>query len=98
MIRTFLITNIPQLGISIPAVTMRRFWTMLAHYHGQTWNAAEIGRSMGLLDKTVRSYLDILTGTFMIRQLQPWFENLAKRQVKSPKIYIRDTGVIAQPS
>ena len=73
---------------------MRRFWTMLAHYYGQTWNAAEIGRSMGLSDKTVRSYLDILTGTFMIRQLQPWFENLAKRQVKSPKIYIRDTGLL----
>jgi uncharacterized protein len=93
-IRTFLERDIPQLGINIPAVTMRRFWTMLAHYHGQTWNAAEIGRSMGLSDKTVRSYLDILTGTFMIRQLQPWFENLGKRQVKSPKIYIRDTGLL----
>jgi predicted AAA+ superfamily ATPase len=92
-IRTFLERDIPQLGINIPAVTMRRFWTMLAHYHGQTWNAAEIGRSMGLSDKTVRSYLDILTGTFMIRQLQPWFENLGKRQVKSPKIYFRDTGL-----
>lgn len=93
-IRTFLERDIPQLGISIPSVTMRRFWTMLAHYHGQTWNAAEIGRSMGLSDKTVRSYLDILTGTFMIRQLQPWFENLGKRQVKSPKIYFRDTGLL----
>ena len=93
-IRTFLERDIPQLGINIPAVTMRRFWTMLAHYHGQTWNAAEIGRSMGLSDKTVRSYLDILTGTFMIRQLQPWFENLGKRQVKSPKIYFRDTGLL----
>jgi uncharacterized protein len=92
-IRTFLERDIPQLGINIPAITMRRFWTMLAHYHGQTWNAAEIGRSMGLSDKTVRSYLDILTGTFMIRQLQPWFENLGKRQVKSPKIYFRDTGL-----
>jgi len=92
-IRTFLERDIPQLGINIPAVTMRRFWTMLAHYHGQTWNAAEIGRSMGLSDKTVRSYLDILTGTFMIHQLQPWFENLGKRQVKSPKIYFRDTGL-----
>lgn len=93
-IRTFLERDIPQLGINIPAVTMRRFWTMLAHYHGQTWNAAEISRSMGLSDKTVRSYLDILTGTFMIRQLQPWFENLGKRQVKSPKIYFRDTGLL----
>jgi predicted AAA+ superfamily ATPase len=93
-IRTFLERDIPQLGINIPAVTMRRFWTMLAHYHGQTWNAAEIGRSMGLSDKTVRSYLDILTGTFMIRQLQPWYENLGKRQVKSPKIYFRDTGLL----
>jgi uncharacterized protein len=93
-IRTFLERDIPQLGINIPAVAMRRFWTMLAHYHGQTWNAAEIARSMGLSDKTVRSYLDILTGTFMIRQLQPWFENLGKRQVKSPKIYFRDTGLL----
>jgi uncharacterized protein len=92
-IRTFLERDIPQLGINLPAITMRRFWTMLGHYHGQTWNAAEIGRSMGLSDKTVRSYLDILTGTFMIRQLQPWFENLGKRQVKSPKIYFRDTGL-----
>lgn len=93
-IRTFLERDIPQLGINIPAATMRRFWTMLAHYHGQTWNAAELGRSMGLSDKTVRSYLDILSGTFMIRQLQPWFENLGKRQVKSPKIYFRDTGLL----
>ena len=93
-IRTFLERDIPQLGINIPAVAMRRFWTMLAHYHGQTWNAAEMSRSMGLSDKTVRSYLDILTGTFMIRQLQPWFENLGKRQVKSPKIYLRDTGLL----
>ncbi len=92
-IRTFLERDIPQLGINIPAVTIRRFWTMLAHYHGQTWNAVEIGRSMGLSDKTVRSYLDILTGTFMIRQLQPWFTNAGKRQVKSPKIYFRDTGL-----
>jgi len=93
-IRTFLERDIPQLGINIPAVAMRRFWTMLAHYHGQTWNASELGRSMGLSDKTVRSYLDILTGTFMIRQLQPWFENLGKRQVKSPKVYLRDTGLL----
>jgi predicted AAA+ superfamily ATPase len=93
-IRTFLERDIPQLGINIPAVAMRRFWTMLAHYHGQTWNASELARSMGLSDKTVRSYLDILTGTFMVRQLQPWFENLGKRQVKSPKIYFRDSGLL----
>lgn len=93
-IRTFLERDIPQLGINIPSVAMRRFWTMLAHYHGQTWNASEVGRSMGLSDKTVRSYLDILTGTFMIRQMQPWFENLGRRQVKSPKIYFRDTGLL----
>lgn len=93
-IRTFLERDIPQLGINVPAITMRRFWTMLAHYHGQTWNASELGRSMGLSDKTVRSYLDILSGTFMVRQLQPWFENLGKRQVKSPKIYLRDSGLL----
>lgn len=93
-IRTFLERDIPQLGINIAPVAMRRFWTMLAHYHGQTWNAAELSRSMGLSDKTVRSYLDILSGTFMVRQLQPWHENLGKRQVKSPKIYFRDAGLL----
>lgn len=93
-IRTFLERDIPQLGITIPAAAMRRFWTMLAHYHGQTWNATEFGRSMGLSDKTVRSYLDILTGTFMVRQLQPWYENLGKRQVKAPKVYFRDSGML----
>lgn len=93
-IRTFLEQDIPQLGISIPAVAMRRFWTMLAHFHGQVWNATELGRSMGLSDKTVRAYLDILTGTYMVRQLQPWHENLGKRQVKSPKIYLRDSGIV----
>jgi predicted AAA+ superfamily ATPase len=93
-IQTFLTRDIPQLGISIPPATMRRFWTMLAHYHGQTWNASELGRSLDLSDKTVRSYLDILTGTFMIRQLQPWYENLGKRQVKAPKIYLRDSGLL----
>ena len=93
-IRTFLERDIPQLGITIPAAAMRRFWTMLAHYHGQTWNSSELARSMGLSDKTVRSYLDILTGTFMVRQLQPWHENLGKRQVKAPKIYLRDSGLL----
>ena len=93
-IRTFLERDIPQLGISIPAAAMRRFWTMLAHLHGQTWNASELGRSMGLTDKTVRSYLDILTGTYMVRQLQPWHENIGKRQVKAPKIFLRDSGLL----
>ena len=93
-LRTFLERDIPQLGIRIPAAAMRRFWTMLAHYHGQIWNASELARAMGLSDKTVRSYLDILTGTFMVRQLQPWYENIGKRQVKAPKIYLRDSGVL----
>lgn len=93
-IRTFLERDIPQLGITIPAAAMRRFWTMLAHLHGQTWNASELGRSMGLTDKTVRSYLDILTGTYMVRQLQPWHENIGKRQVKAPKIFLRDSGLL----
>jgi hypothetical protein len=93
-IRTFLERDVPRLGIGVPPVAMRRFWTMLAHYHGQTWNASELARSMGLSDKTVRAYLDILTGTFMVRQLQPWHENVGKRQVKSPKVYLRDTGLL----
>jgi predicted AAA+ superfamily ATPase len=93
-IRTFLERDIPQLGISIPAIAMRRFWTMLAHLHGQTWNAAELGRSMGLNDKTVRNYLDILSGTYMVRRFLPWHENLKKRQVKAPKIYLRDSGLL----
>ena len=93
-IRTFLERDIPQLGIRIPATAMRRFWTMLAHYHAQTWNASELGRAMGLSDKTVRGYLDILTGAFMVRQLQPWYENTSKRQVRAPKIYLQDSGLL----
>lgn len=93
-VRTFLERDIPQLGFRIPSPAMRRFWTMLAHYHGQIWNASELARSMGLSDKTIRGYLDILTGTYMVRQLQPWFENLGKRQVKAPKVYLRDTGLL----
>lgn len=93
-VRTFLERDIPQLGINIPAQAMRRFWMMLAHYHGQVWNASEFSRSLGVSDKTIRSYLDLLTGTFMIRQLQPWFENVSKRQVKTSKIYFRDTGLL----
>ena len=93
-IRTFLERDIPQLGIRIPATAMRRFWTMLAHYHAQTWNASELSRAMGVSDKTVRSYLDILTGAFMVRQLQPWYENTSKRQVRAPKVYLIDSGLL----
>ena len=93
-IQTFLQRDLPQLGITLAAPALRRFWTMLAHYHGQTWNASALGRSMGVSDKTVRAWLDILTGTFMVRQLTPWFANVAKRQVKSPKVYLRDSGLL----
>jgi predicted AAA+ superfamily ATPase len=93
-IRSFLERDIPQLGITIPAETLRRFWTMIAHYHGQTWNGAEFARSLGASEPTARRYLDILAGAYMVRVLPPWFENLGKRQVKAPKIYIRDTGLL----
>lgn len=93
-IRSFLERDIPQLGIRIPAVTMRRFWTMLAHLHGQLWNAAELARALGSKEDTARRYLDILTGAFMIRQLPAWLENIGKRLVKAPKVYFRDTGVL----
>jgi predicted AAA+ superfamily ATPase len=92
-IQTFLERDLPGFGFRISPQTFLRFWRMLAHYHGQVWNASEIGAAMNLDHKTVRSYLDILTGLFMIRQLQPWHENLGKRQVKSPKIYFRDSGI-----
>jgi hypothetical protein len=92
-IRTFLERDIPQLGITIAAETLRRFWTMVAHYHGQVWNAAEFARSLGAAENTARRYLDILAGAYMIRVLPPWFENLKKRQVKAPKLYIRDSGL-----
>jgi predicted AAA+ superfamily ATPase len=93
-IRTFLERDIPQLGITVPAETLRRFWTMVAHYHGEVWNAAQFGRSLAASEKTARHYLDILAGAFMVRVLPPWFENLRKRQVKAPKIYLRDTGIL----
>ena len=93
-IRTFLERDIPQLGISIPAETLLRFWTMLAHYHGQIWNAAEFGRSLGTSQVTARKYLDLLSGAYVVRQLQPWHANIKKRQVKSPKVYIRDSGLL----
>ena len=92
-IKTFLEQDIPNLGIRIPAQNLRRFWMMLAHSHGQIFNASEIGNSLDLSHNTVKRYLDILTGTFMMRQLQPWHENIAKRQVKSTKVYFRDSGI-----
>jgi predicted AAA+ superfamily ATPase len=93
-LQTFLERDLPQLGVQIPAAAMRRFWSMLAHYHGQIWNAAELARALGVNESTVRRYLDLLTGVFMVRQLPPWHENLGKRQVKSPKIYLRDSGLL----
>ena len=92
-IRTFLTRDIPQLGITIPAEQLRRFWLMIAHYHGQTWNASEIAGSLGINYKTAQHYLDILTGAFMIRALPAWTENLGKRVRKAPKIYLRDSGL-----
>ncbi len=92
-IRTFLERDIPALGINIPSEQLRRFWMMLAHYHGNIFNASELGRSLGMSHKTMKEYADILTGTFMVRQLQPWHENIGKRQIKTPKIYIRDSGI-----
>jgi uncharacterized protein len=93
-IRTFLERDIPQLGITIASETLRRFWTMVAHYHGQVWNAAEFARSLGTAENTARRYLDILSGAYMVRVLPPWFENLKKRQVRAPKTYIRDSGLV----
>lgn len=93
-IKTFLERDIRNFGFDIPPQTMRRFWSMLAHYHGQIFNASEIGRSINVSYKTADRYLDILTGTFMIRRLSPWFENISKRQVKAPKIYFRDSGLL----
>lgn len=93
-IRTFLEQDIPNLGIKIPPISLRRFWIMLAHYHGNIFNASELGRSFGASDLTMRKYLDILTATFMVRQLPPWYANLKKRQVKAPKIFFRDSGIL----
>jgi predicted AAA+ superfamily ATPase len=93
-IQSFLERDIPRLGIRVPASALRRFWTMLAHFHGQVWNAAELARAMNVKEDTSRHYLDILSGAFMIRQLPPWFENTGKRLVKAPKVYFRDTGLL----
>ncbi|MBC7227399.1 MAG: ATP-binding protein [Thermoflexales bacterium] len=93
-IQTFLERDLPQLGVRVPAPAMFRFWNMLAHYHGQVWNAAEMARALGVGESTARRYLDFLEGAFMVRVLQPWFANLSKRQVRSPKVYFRDSGIL----
>ena len=93
-IKTFLERDLPQLGIRMPAPTMRRFWTMVAHYSGGIWNASAIGSSLGESHPAVRRHLDVLSGALVVRVLQPWFENLGKRQVKAPKIYVRDSGLL----
>ena len=93
-IRTFLERDLPALGNTVPSTTLRRFWTMLAHWHGQLWNGAEFGRAFGVAHTTVRRYLDLLTSVFVVQQLQPWHENIARRQVRSPKVYIGDSGLL----
>ncbi|MCG8457464.1 MAG: ATP-binding protein [Holophagales bacterium] len=93
-VRTFLERDIPALGFRVAPEAMERFWSMLAHYHGELWNGHELARSLGISAPTVRNYLDILVSTFLVRRLAPWHENLSKRQVKSPKIYFRDTGLL----
>lgn len=93
-LQTFLERDMPQLGVTIPAEALRRFWTMMAHYHGQIWNASELARALSIGETTARRYLDLMSRVFMIRQLPPWYENLGKRQVKAPKVYVRDSGLL----
>lgn len=93
-IRTFLERDLARLGVRIPSDTMGRFWEMLAHYHGQTWNASELARAFGVSDRTVNRYLGILEATYVVRRVRPWFENIGKRQVKAPRIYLGDTGLL----
>ena len=93
-VRTFLERDIPQFGFSIPSTSLFRFWSLLAHYHGQVWNAAEAARTLNVSESTARRYVDLLQDLLMVRLLQPWYANLGKRQVKSPKVYIRDTGLL----
>jgi hypothetical protein len=93
-VSTFLERDLPQLGVRTSGPTLRRFWSMLAHYHGQIWNSSEFARSFGVSDTTVRHYLDLLSATFVVRQLAPWHENISKRQVKSPKVYVEDSGLL----
>lgn len=95
-VQTFFSRDLPSLGISTPATTLERFWAMLAHWHGQVWNSSEFARSFGVADTTVRRYLDLLSATFLVLQLRPWHENLSKRQVKSPKVYLADSGLLHQ--
>ena len=95
-IQTFLERDLPQLGLTTPAPALHRFWTMLAHHHGGIWKAADLSRSLGVSEPTVRRYLDLLSGLFMVRQLAPWHENLKKRQVKAPKVYLHDSGLLHQ--
>jgi uncharacterized protein len=92
--RTFLERDIPQFGFNIPSTSLFRFWSLLAHYHGQIWNTAEAARTLEVSQNTARRYVDLLQDLFMVRQLQPWYANIGKRQVKSPKIYLRDTGLL----
>jgi hypothetical protein len=94
LVSTYLERDLPQLGIRVPGTTLRRFWTMLAHVHGQILSWSELGRSMATSDATIRHYVDLLASTFMVRVLSPWHENLSKRQVKAPKVYIRDSGIL----
>lgn len=93
-IRTFLERDLQQMGVSIPSLTLRRFWSMVAHYHGRTWNSSEVAGSLGINDTTARRYLDVLAAAYMLRVLPPWFENLGKRQRKAPKVYFRDSGLL----
>ncbi len=93
-IRTFLERDMPQLGVTVSSATLRRFWSMLAHYHGQVWNASDFARSFGVADTTVRRYLDLLAGTFVVRLLLPFHQNIKKRQVKAPKVYLSDSGML----
>jgi predicted AAA+ superfamily ATPase len=93
---TLLERDFPQWGVRVPAVALQRFWTMLAHYHGQLWNASEPARALGVSESTTRRHLDLLSDAFMVRQLRPYYANIRKRQVKTPKIYIRDSGLLHQ--
>jgi hypothetical protein len=94
LIRTYLERDLPSLGVRFPAPALQRFWLMLAHYHGQVWNASELARSFGVSHPTVQRYLDVLTATFMVRELPAWHENIGKRQVRAPKVYVRDSGLL----
>ncbi len=93
-VRDFLQRDLSQLGVTVPSTTLGRFWNMVAHFHGGIWNAAEFARSLGTSENTSRHYLDLLSGAWVVRQLQPWFENIGKRQIRSPKIYVQDSGLL----